>query len=239
MDAAIYKALSGAVAQTRRLEIVVQNLGNVNTPGYKAQSLSFSEVLNDQESSGAEESAGMVAANRVKSNMNPGEVYSTGNPLNLAILGDGYFAVETARGERYTRAGSFSLRGDGTLVTPQGDPVLGDGGPMVITGGKVEVTIDGLVSSSQGQVGKLKIVRLNNPQQALREGGNLFQVDPGNVSGAADVQIMQGGLEQSNVKPSEVLIQMVEAQRLYDMRTKLVATAKELDEGGAQLMRMS
>lgn len=236
MDAAIYKALSGAVAQTRRLEIVVQNLGNVNTPGYKAQSLSFSEVLHDNFRGDEEESAGMVAANRVKSNMNPGEVYSTGNPLNLAILGEGYFAVQTARGERYTRAGSFSLRNDGTLITPQGDPILGDGGPMIITGGKVEVTIDGLVSSSQGQVGKLKIVRFNNPQQALREGGNLFQVNAADVSEATDVQIMQGGLEQSNVNPIDGMVLLIVNQRHFDAYERAIklmdgATEKMIQEG--------
>lgn len=236
MDAAIYKALSGAVAQTRRLEIVVQNLGNVNTPGYKAQSLSFSEVLNDKFRGGEEESAGMVAANRLKSNMNPGEVYSTGNPFNLAILGDGYFVVQTARGERYTRAGSFSLRSDGTLITPQGDPVLGDGGPMIITGGKVEVTSDGLVSSSQGQIGKLKIVRLNNPQQAFREGGNLFQVDAANISDAAEVQIMQGGLEQSNVNPIDGMVLLITNQRHFDAYERAIklmdgATEKMIQEG--------
>lgn len=236
MDAAIYKALSGAVAQTRRLEIVVQNLGNVNTPGYKAQSLSFSEVLNEKFRGDEEESAGMVAANRIKSNMNPGEVYSTGNPLNLAILGEGYFAVQTPRGERYTRAGSFSLRNDGTLITPQGDPVLGEGGPMIITGGKIEVTIDGLVSSSQGQVGKLKIVRFTNPQQALREGGNLFQVNERDVTPAAEVQIMQGGLEQSNVNPIDGMVLLITNQRHFDAYERAIklmdgATEKMIQEG--------
>src|SRR5215208_410528 len=105
MDAAIYKALSGAQAQMRRLEVVAQDLSNVNTPGYKGQRLFFSEVLANREPA-SERAGGWIAVGGHKTNMTPGEILNTGNPFNLAIFGDGYFVVETARGERYTRNGN-------------------------------------------------------------------------------------------------------------------------------------
>jgi flagellar basal-body rod protein FlgF len=234
MDAAIYKALSGAVAQMHRLEVAAQDLANVNSPGYKGQRLSFSEVLASSVPA-SERSGGLVAVGGHKTNMNPGEIHSTGNPFNLAIEGDGYFVVQTVRGERYTRSGNFTLRDDGTLITSGGNPVLGEAGPLQINGGKMVVAADGTVSTDQGEAGKLRIVRLIDPQRILKEGANLFQSARLNIGEVANVQIMQGGLEQSNVNSIDSMVLLIANQRQFDAYERAIrlmdsATEKMITE---------
>src|ERR1044071_8315665 len=126
MNASVYKAVSGAIAQMRRLDIAAQDLANVSTSGYKGQRVTFVEVLAG--SAGAERPGGLVANGEQKTNFLQGELQITGNPLHLAINGDGLFAIQTSRGERYTRNGSFTLKSDGTLATSAGDAVLGESG---------------------------------------------------------------------------------------------------------------
>jgi flagellar basal-body rod protein FlgF len=236
MDAAIYKALSGAIVQMRRLEIAAQDLGNINTAGYKGQRLSFSEVLANA-APASERPGGWVAISGAKTNTSGGEIYNTGNPFNLAIGGDGYFVVQTPRGERYTRNGSLTLRSDGTLVTTAGDPVLSESGPLQTSGNKFTVSPDGMVSGDQGEIGKLRIVHFINNQQVLREGGSLFQTLRPNVQDATDYQIVQGGLEQSNVSPIDSMVLMITNQRHFDAYERAIrmmdgTTEKMIAEAG-------
>jgi len=215
MDAAMYKALSGAIAQSRRLDVAAQDLANINTSGYKGQRLAFSEVLANRLPN-SERLGGLVAVGRQKTSLAQGEIHTTGNPLNLAIEGEGFFVVRTARGERYTRNGSFTLKSDGTVISANGDPIMGESGPIQITGRKMEVAADGSVQSDEGEVGKLKIVRLKDPSQAVKEGANLFSTTPSNVEIAPDVKIMQGGLEQSNVSPIDGMVGLITIQRQFE-----------------------
>jgi flagellar basal-body rod protein FlgF len=180
MDAAMYKALSGAIAQARRLEVAAQDLANVNTSGYKGQRIAFSEVLANRFPV-SERPGGLVAVGAQKTSLIQGEIHATGNPFHLAVEGEGFFVVQTPRGERYTRNGSFTLKSDGTIISPNRDPLLGESGPIQITGGKMEVAADGSVRSDEGEVGKLKIVRLKDSRQAVKEGATLFSTAPTNV----------------------------------------------------------
>ena len=124
---------------------------------------------------------GFVAVAAQRTNLGQGAVEGTGNPFHLALEGDGFFVIQTARGERYTRNGGFTLKSDGTLITPQGEPVLGESGPLLISGNKIEVASDGTVRSDQGDIGRLKFVRFIDPAKVFKEGSNLFITDPGNV----------------------------------------------------------
>lgn len=214
MDAAIYKAVSGAVVQMHRLEVVAQDLGNINTTGYKGQRLAFGEVLGTY-ASASERSGGWVAISGSKTNLTSGETYSTGNNLHLAIAGDGYFVVQTPRGERYTRNGSFTLKGDGTVTTPAGDPLLLDSGPFQLTG-TMRVSSDGVVSDDTGEIGNLKIARFVKSQQVVKEGSSLMQALPGSVAAANAVQILQGSLEQSNVSPIDNMVLLITNQRHFE-----------------------
>lgn len=215
MDAAMYKALSGAVAQMRHLEVASQDLANVNTAGYKRQRLAFSEVL-ARRLPANDRPGGLVAVAAQRTNMGQGEVHGTGNPFDLALEGDGFFVIQTARGERYTRNGGFTLKADGTLITPTGEPVLGDGGPLLISGNKIEVDRDGTVRSEQGEIGRLKFVRFPDARKVVKEGANLFMTDPANVEEVADARVVQGSLEQSNVSPVDGMVSLISINRQFE-----------------------
>jgi flagellar basal-body rod protein FlgF len=236
MDAAIYKALSGAIAQMRKLEVASQDLANVNTSGYKGQRLAFNEVLAARLPAGTR-SGGFVAVGNQRTNFSQGEHQGTGNPFHLAIDGEGYFVVDTPRGERYTRSGGFTLSADGTVITPQGEPLLGEGGALQVTGGKMEIAMDGTVRSENGEVGKLRIVRFLDDQRVAKEGANLLRSEPPNVEDIAAPRVVQGNLEQSNVSPIDSMVSMITIQRqfeAYERAMKLMdgATQKMIAEAG-------
>jgi flagellar basal-body rod protein FlgF len=235
MDAAMYKALSGAVAQTRRLEATAQDLANVNTSGYKGQRLSFSEVLANRLPPD-ERPGGLVAVAGQRTNLGQGAIQGTGNPFNLALEGDGFFVVQTSRGERYTRNGAFTLRTDGTLITPQGDALLGESGPIRVTGIKMEVAADGTVTSDDGEIGKVRIVRFADPGLAAKEGANLFVSDNANLRPATDPRVLQGSLEQSNVSSIDGMISLIALNRQFEASQRAMTlmdsvTQKMLSDG--------
>ncbi len=216
MDAGMYKALSGAVAQMRHLETAAQDLANVNTSGYKRQRLAFGEVL-ARRLPADDRPGGWVAVGAQRTDWSQGAVAATGNPLDLAIEGDGFFAIQTARGERYTRNGGFTLKADGTLITPTGDPVLGESGPLLVTGQKIEVASDGTLRTEEGEIGKLKIVRFAQPGQGVKEGSNLFIGAPADVQLAGEnVRVVQGSIEQSNMNPIDGMISLITINRQFE-----------------------
>ena len=151
-------------------------------------------------------------------------------------------------GEAYTRRGDLALLPSGLLVNGEGRPVLGEGGPISVPpGSELSIAPDGAVlvrdaATPDAPLAQLDKLRLASPAGSKIAKGldGLFRVEGGGVLPTdLEARLTSRSLEQSNVRPSQVLVEMVEAQRLYDMRTKLVATAKELDEGGTALMRLS
>lgn len=237
MDAAMYKALSGAVVEMRRLDVAAQDLANLNTAGYKGQRLAFSEVL-ARRVPPEDRAGGFVAVAAQKTNLNQGSIEASGNPFHLALEGDGYFVVQTARGERYTRNGSFTMKADGTVITPQGDALLGEGGPIQLSTASLVVAPDGSVSSkSDGlpgaantEIGKLRIVRFNDSRKVEKEGANLFRSDPANVTDATEIRLIQGHLEQSNVSAVDSMVNLIALNRQfesYQRAMKLLDSATE------------
>lgn len=238
MDAAMYKALSGAIAQMRKLEVASQDLANVNTSGYKGQRLAFKEVLAAR-SPAETRSGGFVAVGDQRTDFLQGHLQGTGNPFHLAIEGEGHFVVATPRGERYTRSGSFTMSADGTVVTPQGEPLLGEGGPIRVPDGRMIVGRDGTVQSENREVpsknddvGKLRIVRFIDNRQVVKEGANLLRADPANVGDVATPRVAQGTLEQSNVSPIDSMVSLITIQRQFDSYQK----AMNLMDGATQKM---
>jgi flagellar basal-body rod protein FlgF len=147
-----------------------------------------------------------------------GALRQTGAPLDLALEGDGFFVVQTARGERYTRAGSFALNADGQLVTHRGDLVVGERGPVTVPPGEIGVGEDGTVSVSGRAVERLRIVRFNSPSAALtKEGDSLFAANGSErPTEANNARVLQGSLESSNVNPLAELSAMIENSREFD-----------------------
>jgi flagellar basal-body rod protein FlgF len=231
MDAAIYKALSGAITQMRKLEVASQDLANVNTSGYKGQRLAFNEVLASRPAPGPR-SGGFVAVGDQRTNFLQGQHQGTGNPFHLAIEGEGYFVVDTPRGERYTRSGTFTLSADGTVITAGGAPLLGQGGPIQVTGGKLEVALDGTVRSDNAEIGTLRLVRFVDNRRVAKEGSNLFRSEAANVEDLDPPRVVQGHLEQSNVNPIDSMVSMITIQRQFEAYER----AMKLMDGATQKM---
>jgi flagellar basal-body rod protein FlgG len=236
MNAAMYKALSGAIVQTRRLEVVTQDLANTNTAGYKGERLVFREMLEEPPPPN-ERVGGQVVVTEQRTDFANGNVHYTGNPLDLAILGDGFFAVQTPQGVRYTRQGTFTLSVNNTIVMPSGEPLLGEGGPIRADGSKVDVTADGMVLVDGEEVDRLRIVRAQDPRRLVREGYTFFRADDADVQSAENVRVEQGSLEESNVNPIEAMVTLIDIQRQFDayeraMRTMDSTTEKVVNEAG-------
>lgn len=246
MDRLIWTAVSGMNASMARQRMIASNMANIQTPGFRAEVMANTPVtlmgqqlvvrsLNDPAVYGA--------------NMDAGTFVNTGRSLDVAIQGEAMLTVQGADGEEaYTRRGDLSVSPSGLLVNGEGYPLLGEAGPISVPpGSEVTISPDGTVlARSPGsdpatppqQIDQLKLVSWRGSQVAKGLDG-LFRVRGGGVLPQdANASLIPGTLEGSNVKPAEVLVQMVEAQRLYDMRTKLIATATQLDESGASLMRL-
>lgn len=212
MENSVYIAMSRQATLEREMDITANNLANVNTPSYKAEKLVFREFLMDTQ----RRAPGLsyvqdLGQYRV---LDEGPIRQTGNPLDVAISGDGYFVVDTELGDRYTRHGRFQLDADGTLITGTGEPVQGEAGPIVIPPGETDLSIsgDGVISGNNGQLGQLRIVRFENPEELRRAANGMFtaQEDPVDVG---NPKIIQGSLEDSNVEAVLELTNMMRISR--------------------------
>lgn len=229
MNAAMYKALSGALVQMRRLETVTQDLANVNTAGYKGERLVFREVLEAPPKTHAR-IGGQTVVTEQRTDFSNGNLRSTGNPFDLALMGDGFFSVQTPLGVRYTRQGAFSLSVNNTIVAPSGEPLLGEAGPLRVDGKKVDITASGVVLVDGEEIGRLKIVRAEDPRRLVREGAAFFRTEDVNLQSAEDTQVVQGSLEEANVNPIEAMVSLIDIQRQFEAYERAIRTMDSVTE---------
>ncbi len=232
MDNASLIGLSRQAALRRQLDVIANNLANMNTAGFKSEHVLFAEyvmpVAEASAFSGDDQSLSYVQDGRPLNDFGVGGMNATGNALDLAIDGDGWFAVETPDGERYTRNGAFTLDGEGRLATVDGHPVLGDGGPITFAAEEsgIEIARDGTVSSSAGIKGRLRIVAFADENLLRREGDTLFSgEDPQPSEG---LRVAQGALESSNVRSVVEMTRMIEVTRAYTSLAKTLADSHEM-----------
>lgn len=232
MENAELIGLTRQTALKRKLDVVANNLANLNTSGFKGQNLLFEEymmpVAEASEFARADKPLSYVHDFTSFRDMGAGGINLTGNPLDVAIEDDGWFAIQTPEGERYTRSGNFQINAEGELVTVSGEQVLGDGGPIVFEPGETQVTIakDGTVSGSQGAIGRLRIVAFEDDQALTPVGKNLFAGE-----GAAAVEfprVAQGALEGSNVHGVIEMTRMIEITRSYQVVAQMMKDQSEL-----------
>lgn len=246
MDRLIYTALSGMQTSMNQQRVIASNMANAQTVGFRAELLDQRPITIEGDSL---EVRAMQQAEVRGANMDAGELIRTGHPLDIAIEGDALLAVQAEDGsEAYTRRGDLSISPTGALVNGEGRPVLGDAGPITVPlGGKPSIAPDGLVSvidpavpdQPPQEIGRIKLAGWQGSPISKGMDG-LFRVDGGGILPAdEEATVLTGSLEKSNVNTTEVLVNMIDAQRLFAMRSKLIATARECDEGGAQLMRLS
>lgn len=222
MENSIYVALSRQMTLRRQLDVVSNNIANMNTTGYKEQRMQFSELL---ERPGMHEQLSFVQDRAVVRDLSSGPLAQTGNPLDLALTGHGYFTVDTASGPRYTRAGNFQLNDQRQIVDGGGLPVLADNGqPITVPAGTKDILVsgDGTVSTELGQVAKLNIVTFRNEQKMTEVGSGLYVTDEQPEAAPADTKVAQGMLENSNVKPVVEMTSMINIQRQYQNNQNLL-----------------
>ena len=231
MDNALLIGLSRQSAMMREMSTVANNLANMNTTAYKSESALFDEYLMPvaQEDS-PEKTLSFVQDYGQFRNMTDGELKSTGNPLDVAISGEGFFKVQTPNGAEYTRNGHFQLDDQGQLVTSQGYPVLTGAGTTVTFSsdeGQISIASDGTISTDRGQRGKLSVVSFANLQDMKAEGNSTYSTtqteDP-----VANPHFVQGSLESSNVNAIAEMTNMIDVQRSYISAAKLVQAADDM-----------
>jgi flagellar basal body rod protein FlgG len=204
------------------LDRLAADLANVNTAGYKTERKANVAVERDRFTSELEAAVDVVLGG-TKVDWKPGLIANTGRDLDVAIDGRGFFVVETATGDRYTRAGSFIKRNDGVLTTTDGEPVLGENGPITLPNGPVSIADDGTIRSGAAVVGRLQIVEFGSERDVIRESGSRFRALPGAAAPqAVDAKLVGGSLEQSNVSVVDRMAKLTELSRNFESLNKSV-----------------
>ncbi len=250
MEMSMYSALFGALSTETRLNVSANNLANVNTTGYKRDQVSFEDTFRrfahdyhaDPRGSIREKEllprADLIATPRLaeqRIDFSQGALQLTGNPLDLAIQGPGFFKVSNGGQSCYTRSGAFHRSAQGLLVTDQNYPVLGNGGAIQLPDGR-DISIDGqgAVYVDGAQVAQIDVVRVQNPDTLQKFGANLYMARPGATvqeggTTLDQTQVAQGYLEKPNVEVVEEMVNMIETQRSFEAYQKVMSGSNELD----------
>jgi len=250
MNRGIYPILSGALAHERRMQVFANNMANINTAGFKQDEQAFKAVFPRPHAAipaighaaglaqqimarplGVTERA-FVAPHLMKTTFEPGRIRLTGNPLDIAIQGRGFFEVKTPQGTRYSRNGMFSLDNQRRLVTNLGYPVMGARGEIKIPAGKLEITTQGDIKVDDKPVATIKIVEFSDDQMPQKFTEGLFISDNGKV--ARDPQIQVGHIEESNVNSIGEMVKMIQGMRNYESTQKLIQTLDRMAEVAIQ-----
>lgn len=228
MDSPSYIILSRLSAQMRASELTAHNLANADTPGFRASRPVFAEVVTRQGRVAGPRSASEVgyAWDRASwRDIATGPITATGNPFDIALSGEGYFVVETPRGERYTRAGRFALGQDGRLVDHAGHPVLNTSSqPIALASNdtRVEIQGDGTIRSENGVLGRLRIVRFGNEQALRAEGDRHFDAAGETPEEVARPNLVQGSVEGSNVRSVQEMTRLMAELREFQLATQFL-----------------
>ena len=235
-------ALTSMQNDMARLDQVALNLANVATPGYKRQVLAVQPFAEAMRGAAAQAGAPETAASAVVSDLRTGTLKTTGQPLDLALAGEGYFEVLTDSGPAYTRKGDFTVDARGRLVTAQGFPVMGKGGDIRLAGraptideaGNVsEAATDG--SAAAVAVGQLKVVRFDKSQALRRLGDGLLAPGEGMaVLADGEVRLRQGALENSNVNATREMVDLMQAMRHFETMHRVVQGYDEMIGGAVR-----
>jgi len=230
MENALLIGLSRQMALSRELDIVANDIANIDTIGFKADNASFSQYLmpgaRDGQFPGKDQRVSFVEDRASWIDFSPGALERTGNPLDVAVDGKGYFVVQTPAGQqRYTRNGSFAINSTGQLVDSDGNQVQGTSGPIIfqVTDQDVTISPNGIVTARDGtgavsaQRGQLQLVDFNQPQSLQKAGASTFTAPPALTPNPAPpaTRVVQGALEKSNVQPIVEMARMIEITRNY------------------------
>ena len=247
MSEAMYLAASGAIVQQMRLEVLSNNLSNINTTGFKEDRTVFKAYLpvppdiaegnlrvalisgKPGVSPPYLPSNFHVTFDGTKTDFSPGRLKYTGNDLDLAIKGRGFFCVAGSKGIQYTRKGDFTLNKEGLLVTQEGLPVLGKKGVIKIEGEDISVNLEGNIMVDGDEIDTIRVVDFPQPYVMEKIGDTFFvPVDPRSpVYTALDASVNQGCIEGSNVNAIKMMTEMIEVLRAYESYQKAIQSAND------------
>jgi flagellar basal-body rod protein FlgF len=230
MDPITAIAASGLRSRMESLDLLANNVANAATGGYKADREFYSLYVAPEAASG--DAVTMPVIERPWVDHAQGTLHTTGNPLDLALSGKGFFAVNGPGGPLYTRNGNFRLASDGRLVTGEGYAVRDQQGkPLTIAGRlPVEVSNDGTITQDGSVIGKLEIVDFSSPTGLSKQGANYFRLsDPAVKPVPAPADIEQGSLEASNTGSAESAVRLISVMRQFEMLQRAVSLGAEMN----------
>lgn len=229
MENASLIGLSRQMSLRRELDVVSNNVANINTTGFKGDTAVFEEYVMPKARHdgfpGKHSKLSYVHDRATWHDLTQGPLRQTGNQLDVAIDGKEFFVVQTPQGERYTRNGSFQVNRAGELVTSEGYRVMSDGGPIQFQIEDKDITInrDGTVAVPDGTRGKLRLVTFENVQRLQKDGFSTFSAPADLVAQPAQLpHVIQGSLEQSNVKGIIEMSRLIEVTRAYTQTASLM-----------------
>jgi flagellar basal-body rod protein FlgF/flagellar basal-body rod protein FlgG len=225
MNNGIYAASAGLLARTQELDLAANNLANANTAGFRGQRVSFKTQMmtaSTNASTRAVSSFGVLGSPRT--DFSQGSLQQTGNPLDLALEGSGFFAVQAPTGIQYTRNGNFHLTKDGALVTAQGFPVLGNKGPITLPSGNAEISSAGVISVNGDVAGQLQFTSFDASVPLTSVGDAYYSAPSAAATPATGLTVQQGSIESSNINPVESAVGLIEIQRNAEMMQRAINT---------------
>lgn len=245
MDRMIYTALTGMNAAMTRQRAVASNLANAQTTGFRAETFSVASMT----LKGPALEVRAMAQGAVRgADMTPGRIVTTGQPLDIAVTGDALIALQAADGaEVYSRRGDLAIGPGGVMENGDGRPVMGDAGPITVPLGRtISIAKDGTVLAADPAtpdlpaqaIGRIKLASPAGSTIVKDLDGFLRVPDDGILPADPTAEVETGALEQSNVDAAGALVDIIEAQRSFERRSKLFTTASELDQAGARLMSL-
>jgi flagellar basal-body rod protein FlgF len=248
MENTILVGLSRQMALMRQLDVVANNIANLNTTGFKADSSLFAEHLNAASTTNqfgnASAPVRYVNERGVWHDFAQGAIERTGAPLDVAIDGNAFLVVQTPAGERYTRNGSMQINATGQLVNSAGHTIMGDNGPIVFQPNDrdISITSEGRITVREGANtktesfrGKLRLVNFANPQLLQKDGGNNFIAPAGlTPQTSASARVAQGMIEKSNVNGVLEMSRMIELSRTYTHIAQLMQQQSEMQRSSIE-----
>jgi flagellar basal-body rod protein FlgF len=241
MDNTLYVGLSRQLTLQRALDVAANNLANVDTAGFKVESLRVQTDALTPSAVPSSDPIKYVIDSDVARNFGQGGLEQSSNPLDFGIEGDGFFAVQTANGLRYTRDGRFGIDAQNQLVDHQGNPVMSSGGsPISVDPQKGELSIakDGTLSQSAHgqttQIGKLGVSRFANLSALKKTGDNLYDAGSASPTIATDARVHQGMVERSNVQAVVEITNLIAITRAYERVTQMVSQTEDLSQSAVQ-----
>lgn len=231
----IYAAATAMMMNQVKQDAIANNLANLSTVGYKGDIALFEDMLrlNIRRVNDLPESIGQlgtgVVTKAVVTSYEEGPIRETGNPLDLAIVGDGFFALNTPDGIRYTRAGNFTLNDANQLVSSEGHLVVGQNGPIVLTNPQVSINEQGEVFENGRLIDRVEMVDFEKPYPLRKIGHNLFAAQHDAPVLPSGGRLKQGTLEMPNINVAEEMVRMITVMRSYEAAQKALSTQDEMN----------